>query len=317
MKHISLLLLSALCIADPLSASTDAPPPPKPKNPCHKKITHVDIRGDLLYWVPEVSGLDTNFGRGSFTESLIDGVTTIQSKETDFDPSFHWNTGYRVAFGLQFDRNRWELGAVWTDFHSTAHSGMDHGRWKVRLHQVDVAAIYRACINRFVTLQPYLGLRGASINQKLSSQVHTEVDLFGTTALDTRTFHDRQHCFGVGPLFGLNAECNIKYGLGVYGTVAFGLLYGHYNLRFNDTEELTSPATPTEIHSHIRKHMKAFDFNVDLALGIQWRYLISNACYITMKLGLENHQYFDQGRLGRNFGNLSFSGGVYSLSLEF
>ena len=63
--------------------------------------------------------------------------------------------------------------------------------------------------------------------------------------------------------------------------------------------------------------MKAFDFNLDLALGIQWEHLMNDAYYLTMKLGIENHQYFNQSRLGYTFGNLSFSGGIFSLGLAF
>lgn len=326
MRHFSLLLLPVLFFTDPLSAlitptkAEEAPVEPKNSTPppCKKMVTHFQVRGDLLYWVPETSGLDTNFGSGSVFQSTVNGTSITTSKETDVDPSFDWNVGYRVALGLQFDANRWEVGALWTDFQGHGHKAIDHGKWNVRLHQLDVVALYNACINSSVTLHPFIGLRGTSIFQKLFSQVITDVVLSGSgTATDTRTFRDHQQFYGLGPLLGLNADYDIKYGLGLYGSIAFGLLYGSYHLHFNDTEVITAPAAPSQIYSKIKKDMTAFDFNVDLALGIQWQYLIRNACYLTLKLGLENHQYFNQGRLGRNFGNLSFSGGVFSLGLAF
>lgn len=326
MGHFSLLLLPLLFFAGPLNAwsklakAEDSPVEPKNTAPlsCKKMSTHFQVRGDLLYWLPEASGLEINFGSGSSLESTVDGVTTTISKETDVEPSFHWNVGYRVALGAQFDHNRWEVGGLWTDFEGLGRKAIDNGEWRVKLKQLDIAALYSVCLTPSVALHPFVGLRGTSIFQKLFSQVITDVVISGSgTATDTRTFQDHQQFYGLGPLFGLNGDCDIEYGLGLYGTVAFSLLYGTYHLHFDDTEVVTAPATPSQIYSTIKKDTKAFDFDVDLALGIQWQYLVRNTCYLTMKFGVENHQYFDQSRLGKNFGNLSFSGGTFSLSLAY
>lgn len=284
-----------------------------------EKCTACEIRrADLLYWVPEASGLDICFGSGTIFQSNVNGTSTTISKERDVDPSFDWNVGYRVVLGRQFGSNGWEVDASWTDFHGHGHKPIDHGKWKVELKQIDVTVLYNACINSSVTLQPFIGLRGASIFQKLFSRIITEVVIDGEgTAIDTRTLRDRQQFYGLGPLFGLNADWDIKHGLSFYAAIDSSLFYGNYHLHFNDTEVVTPPATSRKIKSKIKKHMSAFDFGIDLALGIQWQYLIRNTCYLTLKLGLENHQYFNQSRLGRNFGNLSFSGGIFSFGIAY
>lgn len=311
MKFKHIFLLSFFCVSGSLSASSSAPETEKPYSP------HLRIRGDLLYWVPEVSGLDSNFGSGSILQTTSGDVTTTVSTETDIDPSFQWNVGYRVSLGWQFDKNRWEVGGIWTDFQGFGHKTEDHAKWKVRLEQIDLATLYNVQISS-VRLQPFIGLRGASIFQKLFSKVITDVVISGSgTATDTRIFDDRQQFYGLGPLLGLNTNYAIKHGLSFYGSIAFSLLYGNYHLHFDDSEVITEPATPRQTYSTMKKHMKAFDWDIDLALGIQWEYLIKNACCLTMKLGFENHQYFDQSRLGHTFGNLSFSGGVFSLGIAF
>lgn len=288
-------------------------------SPIKKKYTNCEIRrGDLLYWVPEASGLDICFGGGTVLRSTVNGTSTTTSKETDVDPSFDWNVGYRVVLGRQFGSNGWEVGASWTDFQGHGHKPIDHGKWKVELMQLDLTTLYNACINSSVTLQPFIGLRGTSIFQKLFSKIITKYVIEGAgTAIDTRTLRDRQQFYGLGPLFGLNVDWDIKYGLGFYATISSSLLYGNYHLHFNDTEVITPPATPRKMKMKIKKNMSAFDLGIDLALGIQWQYLIRNACYLTLKLGLENHQYFNQSRLGRNFGDLSFSGGIFSFGLAY
>lgn len=273
------------------------------------------LRGDLLYWVPEASGLNSDFGTGAVLRTSSSGIDTTYTKETDVDPSFDWSVGYRIAMGWQLDNERWEVGGLWTDFHGSGHVKVDHGKWKVILHQLDLAALYNLCYS-VVHLQPFIGLRGASIFQKLHSQVITEVTFSGLgTAIDTRTFSDHQQFYGLGPLFGLNSNYGLNSGLGLYANIAFGLLYGSYHLHFKDSEMITPPATPSQIFSKLKKDMKAFDFCLDLALGVQWEYLIRNRYCLNGKLGLENHHYFDQSRLGHNLGNLSFSGGVFSLGL--
>lgn len=270
---------------------------------------HVFMEGDLLYWVSEASGLDLNFGSGTNTHTTVGGVTTTYSDETDTDPSFQWNVGYRVALGWIVNP-QWEMDGVWTAFQS-------FGDWKVKLNQIDLATHYSACIDS-IRLEPSIGLRGTSIEQKLSSQVITDVVFPGTgTGTDSRTFQDKQQFYGLGPLFGLNSNYSVADGFSFYGNFAFGLLYGTYHLHFNDTEVTTPPASASQIFSKIKKNMQAFDFDIDLALGMQWEILLGKKCCMTTKLGVENHQYFNQSRLGHTFGNVSFSGGIFSLALAF
>lgn len=303
------LLLCSLYLASALSAS------PNPSEGESVFLPHLSVNADLLYWVPQVSGLDGNFGSGSSQITTSGGKTTTISQEHDVDPSLHWSPGYRVGLAW-ICNNSWTLGGIWTDFHGSGNKASNNGKWNVRLYQIDLAALYNVSLSS-VHLQPFIGLRGASIRQKLDAEVITQVIYASGTATDTRTFQDHQQFYGLGPLFGLNTNYAVQYGISFYGNLGLGLFYGNYRLQFNDSESVTAPATPAQIQSTIHKNMKAFDFNVDLALGIQWEYLIGNACNLIVKLGLENHQYFNQSRLGYTFGNLSFSGGIFSFGLAF
>ena len=277
----------------------------------------IRVEGTVLYWVPEAAGLETYFGKGASQYYTSGGIETTISTETDTDPSFRWNAGYRIELGGQFTQNHWEVDGIWTAFQSYGSKDVNHNKWKVRLKQLDLATLYDASFSS-VHLQPLIGLRATSIFQTLFSKITTSVDVIASgTATDTRTFDDRQQFYGFGPLFGLNSSYVFKYGMSIYGNIALSLLYGNYHLHFDDHEVITAPATPSQISSKIHKSMHAFDLDVDLALGIQWAYLIRNRCNMTMKLGLENHQYLNQSRLGSVLGNLSFSGGIYSLGLAF
>ncbi len=278
--------------------------------------SHFLVRGDVLYWIPEISGLDVNFGTGSIEETTSGGITTTVSIENDTDPAFNWNFGYRLGLGWDFDDCDWTIEGLWTDFSGTGKKSVNAGNWKVELHQLEVSSLYQAHFSS-IDLQPFIGLRAASIYQKLNSQVMTTLTIDGDIGTDTRTFRDKQQFYGVGPLFGLNSGYHLSRGFSFYGDFAFALFYGTYQLKFNDQEIITAPATPSQTESKIKKTMRAFDFNLDLALGVQWKYLLEETGSLTMQFGFENHQYFDQSRLGYGFGNLAFSGFVYSMVFAF
>ncbi len=306
------VLLFSLCCA--LGFAKAPAPPPEEQKPYKP---HLSIEGDVLCWTPQVSGLDNNFGSGSSLQTTVNGVTTTYSTEIDVDPPSQWNAGYRIALGWQFDPAPWQLAGVWTDFQGSAKKTANHGKWEVHLCQLDLAASYDICFSS-VHLQPLIGLRGTSILQKLSSEVITQVVYPSSgTSTDTRIFRDREQFRAIGPLFGFNSLYPIKYGLSVFGNFAFGLLYGQYQLRFNDNEAITPPATAQQIYSIIKKTMHSFDFDLDLALGIQWERLIRDTYHAIFKLSLENHQYFNQSRLGHTFGNVSFSGAAFSFGITF
>jgi len=288
------------------------------KTYCKDPQSNYLIRGDFLYWIPQVSGLEVNFGSNSVYQSTVNSVSETTSIEQDSDVHFDWDVGYRVGVGYQFDHNRWETNATWTHFQGSGYRSVNHGNWHVRLDQLDTVVVYSAPFNPSFTLRPLIGIRASEIRQKLYSRVVINVDIEDVgLATDTKTFQDRQKFYGIGPIFGFNSDVKIGCGFGVYGNAAVSLQYGTYHLSFNDQEVITEPATPSQIVSSLKKQMYAFDFNVDLALGVQWQTLVYDRVYITMKLGLENLQYFDQSRLGANWGKLSFSGGVFSFILEF
>jgi hypothetical protein len=276
-------------------------------------------RGDLLYWIAQESGFDINFGSGTVIKSVSDGgVQETTVFEKDIDPSFNWDLGYRIFLGSQFCEEIWGVQGSWTHFQGTGNRNYNNGKWHVRLDQIDAVGNYRGFINKSLFLQTLFGLRAAEIYQKLHSTVLTTVEVSGSgTALDTRIFHDKQKFDGIGPLLGLNADLKLGLGFSFYGTLSGSLLYGRYLLTFDDSENVTAPLTPSNILTNITKNMRAFDFDIDLAFGFSWRAKISNAVFVTLLAGLENHQYFNQNRMGSNWGNLALSGAIFSLKFEF
>lgn len=281
------------------------------------------IRGDALYWVPHITGLELNFGTSEIIENEADATQVFATKEVDLDPHFKWSVGYRLGAGYEADK--WKVGALWTHFngngkrsHHNEENIINVGKVNIKFDQIDLAFAYSCAFTSTLTFQPFIGVRAARIHEHIHAVSTTEIVSVSPilTALETRFFDDEQKYRGVGPLFGFQSDWKIGCGFGIYGTVAASLLYGDYSIRFNDVDIITSPIS-TQIFSANKRHVHAFDYNVDLAIGITWHMLIGEQWEINMKLGFEQHQYFNQNHLGVGRGDVSFTGGVFSIALGY
>lgn len=280
------------------------------------------VRGDILYWTPRVTGLELTFGTTEIVENVVGCTQILTTEEADLDPHFNWDAGYRVGGGYETDD--WKAEALWTHFHGNGkrnnHEGLNitnQGKLKIELDQVDLALSYDYDLGCSLTLQPFFGVRGTRIHQHIDAHLVTEITLFpDSLALETRTFDDRQKYWGVGPLLGVQADWEIGCGFGLYGAVAASVLYGDYEVHFDDADIYSTPISK-QIFNVNKRHVHAFDYNLDLALGLSWHICLCNQYELGMKLGFEQHQYFNQNRLCVGRGDISFTGGVFSLELGF
>lgn len=66
---------------------------------CEESPARFFIVAEYLYWQANLSGLELNFGSSSLIENKTNGISFIDSKEFDIDPTFDWKSGYRVGCG--------------------------------------------------------------------------------------------------------------------------------------------------------------------------------------------------------------------------
>lgn len=287
---------------------------PEAKLPVEKSCFSVE--GDLLYWVSQISGLQSNFGSTNVIQSSVNGVSITKIVEKDVDPTYSWAVGYRILTSYQFSNRLWDLSAIWTSFKGTGHKSINYGNWNVTLDQIDTALFYNAYWNSWFITHPFIGVRANKINQTLFSEVIADV-IIGNSGLatDTKIFNDKEKYRAIGPLFGINGDVILGYGFELYGGIGVSLLYGSYRLYFKDSEIVTSPATPSNSMSSIKKYMNAFNYSVDLGLGVSWETKAYKWIGVKAKIGIENHQFFNQNHIGAEIGDLSFSGLAFAISL--
>lgn len=282
------------------------------------------FRGDLLYWKPHLSGLELDFGTSSIIDTIVDDTQIFLTKESDVYPHFDWNVGYRLAAGYQFGCSDWEIEAFYTYFHGSGsrkcHEDpftINTGKCKIRFNLFDVVLAYHVSLCPSLLLKPFIGIRNANIHERVDAFLVTDILVSpDTLATETRTFNDRENFNGTGVVFGVQGDWDITCGFGIYGTAATSVLYGDHKLRFKDQDIFTSPFSKL-IFSKNTRHLHEFTCNIDLALGIRWQTCILDKYQVTLLLGFEHHQYFNEGHLSVNRGDLCFDGGVFSAQIDF
>ena len=268
---------------------------------CSESCDKIIFGADLLVWRPYERGLSHCAFNDITNTVLADGTVLTVLEDTGHSANFKWNPGFRVGAGYQFGNSSWKYGLIWTHFDSKSHSGDEIKiKWNLHFDTVDGLAGYTCSLNDSFFLTAFGGVRVARIDQSL----HLD------TPLLTFFNHDKEEFCGAGPLVGLEAKYTMGCNFSLYANMAVSWLYGRYHVHFSDFNLFASGSTL----SNQKKNFNSNQYVTDAGLGIQWIYPIFTG-NLFVRLGLEHHQYFDYNYLEN--GDLSLSGGILSLGLEF
>lgn len=288
---------------------------------CGQGFGNISLRADVLYWRPYISGIELCFGDGLITQTT--GATQeFNSREYDADPHFNWDVGYRLAGDYKMNNN-WGVVAEWTHFQGDGHRRSffngditSHGKFKVKLDQVDLALGYKYAVNCDLNVKPFLGARVAHIRDGVRGLITTQLLIDNVPAVgEIRNFHHRQDYQAVGVLLGFEGDYNLGCGFGVYGTAAASLLYGTIKVAMDD-ETILGTRVSSVINTCNRRRIHSFDPNVDLALGLSWNSTLFQCAQVGMKLGFEHHEYFNQNHFSVFRGDMSFTGAIFSIDIS-
>lgn len=189
------------------------------------------------------------------------------------DAPFQWNTGIRFGAGYNFEPSDNFVLASYTTYHALATSqasgivassfvgnyfanntnGASLGpsyhsatiRWHVYYDVLDFDVGHRFELSKHLQLNPYVGLKAASINQHIFSNWYNPD---GITTFSQATENLKNDFMGIGPALGINTlwplfEKNNKQSVNIIGNFVGALLYGHWN--FSDIYKNNTPVTIT------------------------------------------------------------------------
>jgi hypothetical protein len=274
----------------------------------------VNLRGEVLYWVAMLGGLESAFGTTTIATTVAGGITTTTVTETDREPHWQWRPAYRV--GIDYGFGCFVLEADWTHYVGRAHFNDDgqSGRWKIRYDTIDLLFGRRFSIAPCFYFKPFIGARGLLVHQRLHSNLQT---LFTALIGDNTVFtykDDKERTWGVGPELGVEADWYMGGNLSLYGSFDVVSYYGRVKTQIYDTDVFTSTVSVSD--GTIKR-----DFNVigtDLSFGIRFdtAWQVASEVLLTMKLGVEQHRIYDFSNLGSD-GTLDMSGANLALTIGY
>lgn len=277
----------------------------------------ISFNAELLYWRPELCGLESAFGDTTIATTVDEsGIITTTVIESDKDPHFKWNTGFRV--GAEVAINCFDLELDWTHFDGRAKFSEDtqHGHWKIKYDVIDLTLGRSFCMTPCLYLKPFFGLRAARIHQRLESHLET---FFTAAVIGDNTVvtdkNDKEDFWGIGPQIGIDADWYLGCNFSLYGSFAVVTYYGDVKNENFDTDTFTRTVSVCDG----KKHRCFNTIATDAAIGIRWDSCSTCFCGCNVnsmfKLGLEQHRIYDFSDLGSD-GNLSLDGGIFAAGIR-
>ncbi len=276
-------------------------PPPPPK------YTRVFIIGDFLYWMANEEGLDYAY-KAKGTPGVLP-LTDIRIKE--FDPT--WNFGFRVGLGYRLPHDCWEVRGYVTQYRTTNHLettahdgqfiepmigtlpdaplsfGKEEGTWHLKYTLMDLELARGYLLGKSFMLSPFLGGRGAWINQDLHLKFRDALPPTGTSSLEITGSND-YHAGGLRVGADLNffmARC-----VSFYGHSSMSLLYGKCDVK----TDITANSNSDQITSNRSPHL--IKANCELRGGAKAKIpLYREMAFFTIGLTYDMTIWFDQNEM--------------------
>lgn len=288
-------------------------------NCCDDECPRWSVHADALIW--KVSNPGVSIGNINVLVPSIfapPAATSITSGVIDLD--FKWDVGYAIGAEYRLPCN--SLFAIdWLNFNGRAKKEIFEptvpgrttqffspwggeiiddpitasGNWKMNLNVVDLSLKQSLVCTPCFSLDPIIGVRILTIDQRFHHAYSGFV--FPTTTLFRSTNINLKNDFsGAGLLAGFASQYDICYGFSVYAKGAISLVYGRFDVNTSGVSVITGPSAPPTSTFTQSDHFNECATVTDLALGIQWRYLVTPCMGLTVKFGWEQFVLYDFSR---------------------
>jgi hypothetical protein len=264
------------------------------------------ITASFIYWEAMQEGMDlARPGQADTTSGIITGPLQLSTSGGNLlQQEFEYKPGFQVGLGWNTAYDNWTLSAEYTWLHGSTHTskdapspedtsidGVDVGdtgywipsswlsgfyddnatthissHWSYKIDYVDAQVSRPFYSGTHFTVEPFFGLRGAWIRQKLS----VEADNVGITDVaahpDEREANFQSRSSAIGPRIGLNGNWLLEWGFRFIGDASCSILFTGYDVK----ESIDSPDADKLPISLKMKDLNYLRPNVDLSLGLGW-----------------------------------------------
>lgn len=301
---------------------------------------------DALYWQAREGGADM-WGERIGPEGSAN--PTVDLLEAPFD----WNTGYRIGGGYR-NISGWDTVAYFTSYHTKATNqiyapsqvyspyignffqnnlnGGDNGPyydaasilWRFAYDTVDLELGRTFKFDKLLTLRPFLGLKGAIINQNIYTTWQGPHTRTGGTPVPITTFsvaneNLTNYFSGIGPSFGVDTTWPIyedaTSSFSVIGNFSAALMWGLW--RYKDLYQTNGSDSVTVTTGNVNGAAPVITGFV----GLGWKGQFPKVG-VAVRLGYEGQVWFNQVQFnmlssGRLNDNMSLQGGVLDVGINF
>lgn len=326
------------------------------------------VSADFLYWQANEDGLE--FGTKMVGGPLIGVSSEIDTKLLDFD--FEWNPGFRVGIGYVFDcYDHWALGLNWTHIHNRAHgkgtaAGIESqtgnidtivspwvnlvfnlsmgaskadAHWDVQFNTLDLDLSRSFFVTERLVLNPYVGLRGARIDQDYKAKYNIIFLLMENDPEPVRTvtFKADNDFSSIGLRGGSDFIWHFNEHWNLFAKVSGAVLYGRFKVEMknlNDQGLGEGEIDPMPLNFSASEHFWRTRLNFEEAIGFGWEtFFCCNQYRLSASIAYEASQWLNQNQLFytfylrgqdtishvpiRNQGNLGFQGIRAGVQFDF
>ncbi|MBI3236101.1 MAG: hypothetical protein HYZ48_00050 [Chlamydiales bacterium] len=284
------------------------------------KVTHwADpfITAEFIYWKAYEEGLD-------YATTGVAPATANASRGSVHNPSFGYEPGFKLGFGLKFRHDGWDLYGNWTwlsEFEGNGRANastnsvvnatwtapvinvngpfdvtsfnMDHAHahWDMKFNSLDLELGRNFYISRFLTLRPHFGFKFGWVNQDYEVKYHT------LDGLDAADYHIKmnQDFFGCGLRTGLDTVWYFTKHWGLYGDFAFAALWSRFHS--NRKDSYADAATPKFHNLKTHNHFNTMTEVLELGLGFRYdtTFFIGDYAFY-LQAGWEEQIWFNQNQ---------------------
>lgn len=266
------------------------------------------ITANFIYWEAMQGGMDLAIpGQGTITSGLVTGEATSAVGLKLLKTEFEYKPGFQVGLGWRGARDHWVLYSQYTWLHGTTDTSSKNApnpnvetvngislpqdgvwlpmswlpdavndistsissSWEYKIDLVDAQISRPFYSGTNLVLEPFFGLRGAWIRQKL--ELTAELINAGNISLagPTREANYSSRSAAVGPRAGFNGNWLFCYGLRFEGNIAASLLFTGYDVKQN----VQSPDATGIFEFPVKTKIDDLNVlrpNLDLSLGLGW-----------------------------------------------
>jgi len=271
------------------------------------------LSGSFIFWQPKMQELQIGLREAAApgSQSLVNGDVV--------DYSYKFKPGFKVALGMNFDHDNWDLMAEYTWLYAnnsktvtpllasrgiyplwrshqtnSQHTTVNraNGQWDLHMHLFDLELARCFYVGTKLTFRPHFGLRGSIMDSKVkASYGDSESGSTATTTVD-------QDTWSVGLRAGLDASYMLGAGFRIAGAAAFSLAYQDFNVKLKE-ENYYNPSTLWAYYKHDYGFITP---NPELRLGLGYgTYFADNAWHFDLEATYDFQVFFNQNMMRNLF----------------